>query len=109
MAATIPFGLAGWCWYAALDELRKKLPKDIDELDLRASVSLYVWTSLMSKAARWRYIWSQMWACIAAFLLSMATWTGGETIGSFSFGLLATFLACATVFQIVKYRRRGLL
>jgi hypothetical protein len=102
VAAFIPLGLAAYCWFAILDEIRRKLP--LSEDDIRWAVAPYIWTSVMSKTARWRYVWFHLWSSIAFLLLGAAVWSAGNTLGAAIFA----FIAAATIaWMIWQYRQRG--
>jgi len=66
VAALIPLGLAAYCWFAILDEIRRKLP--LSEDAIRFAIAPYIWTSVMSETARWRYLWFHLWGSIACLL-----------------------------------------
>jgi hypothetical protein len=45
VAAVVSLGLAGWNFNAVIDELRRSLPPQFNELDLRRAVGIHIWTT----------------------------------------------------------------
>jgi len=74
VTAMVALGLAGWNFNAVLEELRRSLPPQFGELNLRTAVGYHIWTPAASDTARWRYVWSHLWASLFALLMGILLW-----------------------------------
>jgi hypothetical protein len=106
VAAMVALGLAGWNFNAVLDELRRSLPPQFGELDLRTAVGYHIWTPAASDTARRRYVWSHLWASLFALLMGILLWLWGELTGAALFGGLAVMATGYIAWQSYRYGAR---
>ena len=106
VAAMVALGLAGWNFNAVLDELRRSLPPQFGELDLRTAVAYHIWTSAASDTARRRYVWCHLWASLFALLTGILLWLWGELTGAALFGGLSVLTCGYIAWQSYHYRVR---
>jgi hypothetical protein len=81
-AIPVAIGLAGWNFYAVHDELTRVLPREFSEQELRVGIRYYIWTPLMSDAARRRYVWEHVWGLLAVLSISAVLWLSDHLIGA---------------------------
>jgi len=106
VAAVVTLGLAGWNSYAVIDELRRALPPQFNELDLRWASGAHVWTPITSDAARRYHVRSHLWASLSFSLWAILLWLWGELIGAAAFGGLAVLAVTFIAWQCYHYRVR---
>jgi hypothetical protein len=104
---SVALGLAGWNWYAVLDELRRAFPKQFSERELSVAVSYHIWTPLMSDAARRRYVWFHLWGSLAFLCLSAILWLSDQLIGAAVMGGITILTTASIAWQSYRYRVRG--
>jgi hypothetical protein len=80
VAAMVALGLAGWSFNAVVDELRRSLPPQFGELDLRTAVAYHIWTPAASDTARRRYVWFHLWASLFAVSTGILLWLWGKHV-----------------------------
>ena len=106
VAAMVALGLAGWNFNAVLEELRRSVPPQFGELDLRTAVGYHIWTPAASDTARWRYVWSHLWVSLFALLMGILLWLWGELTGAALFGGLAVIGTAYIAWQSYRYQVR---
>jgi hypothetical protein len=107
MAAVVALGLAGWNFYAVLDELRRSLPPQFTEEELRWAIGYYVWTPAASDAARRREVWSYLWASLGFLLEGAALWLLGHLIVAALLGGVAVAGTAYILCKSCRYRIRA--
>jgi hypothetical protein len=106
VTAMVALGLAGWNFNAVLEELRRSLPPQFGELDLRSAVGYHIWTPAASDTARRHYVWSHLWASLFALLTGILLWLWGELTGAALFGGLAVMATGYIAWQSYRYGAR---
>src|SRR5918992_6053875 len=101
----VALGLAGWNFYAVLDDLRRSLTKQFTEEELRLAVGYHMWSPLLSDAARRRYIWSHLWGSAGILSISTILWLSDHLIGAAVAGGFAVATTAATA---TRCKRRKL-
>jgi hypothetical protein len=66
--------MAGMCWNAVLDDLRRSFPTGPDNVDLRFLVGPYVWSPFVSDEGRRQYIGFQAWAVVMMLSITGLIW-----------------------------------
>jgi hypothetical protein len=107
VGAVVSLGLAGWNFNAVIDELRRSLPPQFNELDLRRAVGIHIWTPAVSDTARLRFVWSNLLASVSFSLGAILLWTSGELNGAALFGGLAVLVIAYIAWQSYRYWVRG--
>ena len=104
VAAMVALGLAGWNFNAVLEELRRSLPPQFGELDLRTAISYHIWTPVASDTARWRYVWSHLWASLFALLMAILLLLWDHLIGAALFGGLSVLTYAYIAWKYSRYK-----
>jgi hypothetical protein len=104
VTAMVALGLAGWNFNAVLEELRRSLPPQFGELNLRTAVGYHIWTPAASDTARWRYVWSHLWASLFALLMGILLWLWDHLIGSALFGGLSVLTYGYIAWKYSRYK-----
>ena len=107
VAAIVSLGLAGWNFNAVLDELRRSLPQQFDEVNLRFAVYAYIWTQTASDTARRHNVWSHLCFSLFALFMGVLMLSLGELIGAALFGGLAVVATVYIAWQSYRYGVRG--
>ena len=107
VAAMITLGLAGRDSYVVIDELRRFLPQQFNEIDLRWASGTHIWTPAASDVARRHHVRSHLWASLSFSLLAAFMWLSGEPIAAAGFGALAVLAIGYIAWQSYRYRVRG--
>src|SRR5215212_4769404 len=104
LVAVVFLGLAGSCWYAAFDKVRKALPHQLTEEQVRWEIDPFIWTPFAPQDARRPYVWFHVWGSLSALCLGAAVWSAGEVVGAAAFAAIALLTSVRTA---VKCHRHG--
>jgi hypothetical protein len=101
--AVVALGLAAWNDTAVREELRRSLPSQFNETDLRWAVGYHIWTPVASDAARRHFVWSHLCLSLFAFYMGILMLSFGELIGAALFGGGAVVATVYITWQFYRY------
>jgi hypothetical protein len=107
VTCSVALGLAGWNFYAVQDELKRCLPSQFSEEELRFATRYHIWSPTMSDAARRRYVWEHLWGSLACLCISAILWLSDHLIGAAVGGAIAVLGTTSIAWQSYRYWVRG--